>query len=80
MREEHADRLLRQEQPLVVAFFINRKRRSSLGNFDMPRRSIWKGSFVDGFLLRMKKKNRDQIYHHSPRIFFFQFCLSFANS
>ena len=22
----------------------------------MPRRSIWKGSFVDAFLLRMKKK------------------------
>nr|XP_029118008.1 uncharacterized protein LOC114913512 [Elaeis guineensis] len=28
---------------------------SSIGSF-MPRRSIWKGSFVDAFLLRMKKK------------------------
>jgi hypothetical protein len=26
----------------------------------MPRRSIWKGSFVDAFLLRMKKK-RDRL-------------------
>nr|YP_011034129.1 ribosomal protein S19 [Lycium barbarum]WAX39726.1 ribosomal protein S19 [Lycium chinense]WRI34023.1 ribosomal protein S19 [Lycium barbarum]WSP02139.1 ribosomal protein S19 [Lycium barbarum] len=28
----------------------------------MPRRSIWKGSFVDAFLLRMKKK-RDLLFH-----------------
>nr|DAD25547.1 TPA_asm: hypothetical protein HUJ06_027011 [Nelumbo nucifera]DAD25623.1 TPA_asm: hypothetical protein HUJ06_027087 [Nelumbo nucifera] len=30
---------------------------SKRGNSEfMPRRSIWKGSFVDAFLLRMKKK------------------------
>ncbi|WMV46533.1 hypothetical protein MTR67_039918 [Solanum verrucosum] len=28
----------------------------------MPRRSIWKGSFVDAFLLRMKKK-RDLLFN-----------------
>lgn len=27
----------------------------------MPRRSIWKGSFVDAFLLRMKK-NRESVF------------------
>ncbi|KAH0447783.1 hypothetical protein IEQ34_023388 [Dendrobium chrysotoxum] len=27
----------------------------------MPRRSIWKGSFVDAFLLRMKK-NRESLF------------------
>nr|YP_010373891.1 ribosomal protein S19 [Hernandia nymphaeifolia]UPI56073.1 ribosomal protein S19 [Hernandia nymphaeifolia] len=26
----------------------------------MPRRSIWKGSFVDAFLLRMKKKRESR--------------------
>ncbi|KAG7950467.1 hypothetical protein I3843_13G113900 [Carya illinoinensis] len=36
----------------------------------MPRRSIWKGSFVDAFLLRMKKKrdlllNRKILSHRS---------------
>nr|YP_010502940.1 ribosomal protein S19 [Psychotria viridis]UXD78717.1 ribosomal protein S19 [Psychotria viridis]UXD78761.1 ribosomal protein S19 [Psychotria viridis] len=30
----------------------------------MPRRSIWKGSFVDAFLLRMKKK-RDFLFNRS---------------
>ncbi|KAL7183206.1 hypothetical protein ACSBR1_041814 [Camellia fascicularis] len=28
----------------------------------MPRRSIWKGSFLDAFLLRMKKK-RDFLFN-----------------
>lgn len=27
----------------------------------MPRRSIWKGSFVDAFLLRMKKKRESLV-------------------
>jgi hypothetical protein len=33
----------------------------------MPRRSIWKGSFVDAFLLRMKKK-RDLLLNRNIRL------------
>ncbi|KAF5767797.1 hypothetical protein HanXRQr2_Chr14g0628901 [Helianthus annuus] len=39
----------------------------------MPRRSIWKGSFVDAFLLRMKKK-RDLLLNRKIGSHLLLFC------